>query len=487
MMNDFSLKKSLLAAFAFCLLAASAWGASGINKQIAEDSASKNPHASSPAQQYGRSNSDISQVPADRNSHLQQPDTFKYNYVRDYTFKTLPFETGNIDELTIAQSKILISELKKRLSCYKRLITDIENKLVELGEPVNRYEDSTSKPEISKQIPAKPVIKGEDTSDEMPVARPDGSPADASEGVLIAEHKMGMGTAFIAIMRGKYFIVTNLHVIAENEGLTFKTKSNSNVAYSDTVFIANGLDAVLIPIEGVPAGTVALDVMEDISSQVKIGDAVVACGNSEGGEVLRRSKGKVLAIGPSVIETSCAIFHGNSGSPIYHKKSGKIIGVISHALKAQEGLDSLTREQENSPIRDKVRYFGQRIDNVKNWEKMSLSELNSQSKDLTNYARKFKIIQTFEESGTFTIYKELNYASYHKITRLLEGTASSTGAVRAARREYYEKTANLIKHEIALIKARKFSSVFSAQVAALIDAFELQRSLSLEKAKAQDL
>ena len=415
---------------------------------------------------------------------------YRYDHVTDYAFISLPYEDIDESSLTRAQRKVIASELKRRIMNYERAISLMKDRLAELGYPVEetpKQATPSEKPAAKQQAQESPKEEVSKSNVDMMFKSEDGREVDASNSVLITQHKSGSGTAFIAEVKGRCFIVTNLHVVAQNEGLTFTTKAGANVSFPNVIFIAKDQDAVLIPISEIPEGVTPLKIMDDVAKGVKVGDSVVACGNSEGGEVLRRSPGEVLAIGPSVLETSCSIFKGNSGSPVFHQKSGQVIGVISHATVAKEGLDTDTRKRLNSPIKNKIRYFGQRIDNTKNWERMTLTELNQQSNDLSVFARKLEIIQEFEKTGKISLYDDLNYSDYHKITRILSGTVSSKGAVNTARRQYYEKTANLLRQEIAQIRARKFSPVFSKAVAQLIKSFELQRELCVEREKAQDL
>lgn len=424
---------------------------------------------------------------------LVQSEKYDYGYVAKYAFFSMPYANVSESELTKAQRRAIASELRRRIWDYQDAITEMKEKLEALGYSSDGISEDAKKDAPSDNKPASAASKKaaaskpEKSDTDMSFKLADGSEADASNSVLIVTHKSGSGTAFVAEMKGRNFIVTNLHVVAQNDGLTFTTKNGASVSFPDMVFIARDQDAVLIPISEVPEGIVPLKIMDDVAKGVKVGDRVVACGNSEGGEVLRRSPGEVLAIGPNVLETSCSIFKGNSGSPVFHQNSGQVIGVISHATVAQEGLDTDTRRRSNSPIKDKIRYFGQRIDNTKDWERMSLSELNQQSKDLAIFALKLEVIQNFEKTGRLSMYDDLNYTDYHKITRILSGTASSKGAVNTARRQYYEKTANLLRQEVAQIRARKFSPVFSKLVAQLIKSFDLQRELCLEREKAQDL
>lgn len=438
-------------------------------------------------------------TPQNESSETKPEDfeSYKSAYIARYAFFSLPYADENQSKLTDLQKKDIADELARRLEDYKLAVSMIEARMKNLGYPVDEEVSQDEEGKKTGKTSSSEKVASDDSkasssksekkkTDDMSFTLADGTTADASDGVLIVDHENGTGTAFLARMKDRYFIVTNLHMILNSDGLTFKTKNGSSVDFPDIVFVAKGLDAVLIPINKIPDGCVALDIMEDVANVVKRGDAVVACGNSQGGEVLRRSPGEILAIGPSVVETNCAIFKGNSGSPIFHQKTGKVVGVISHATTSEGKLSDTVRRDPNSPIKSKIRYFGQRVDNVKRWERMKLSDLNQQSKDLEIFHKKLAIIKHFEDRGKLLIFDDLNYADFNKISRILSGTASSIGAVKAARRQYYEKTAGLLRQEVALIKARKFSSVFESEVDALIKEIELHRDLCIERERSQN-
>lgn len=441
--------------------------------------------------------SDEQEAPKTSRSSTIYSGGYTPGYVVRYAVMWLPYADKSDDELTDEQKDEIAAELAIRLEEYNMAVSIIKKRLEKLGHPVaddsnddakkvsksDSKESPSSEKEVAKSSSDGVVVK---KNDDMSFTLADGTIADASNGVLIVEHNNGSGTAFIAKLRNRYFIATNLHMILNSDGLTFKTKGGESLNFPDIVFIAKGQDAVLIPISKVPEGCVALEIMEDVSSTVKRGDSVVACGNSQGGEVLRRSPGEILAVGPSVLETSCAIFKGNSGSPIFHQKSGKVVGIISHAMTNDDKISNTVRSAANSPIKSNIRYFGQRIDSTKNWERMKISELNQQCKDLAIFHKKLAVIKRFEESGKILIFDDLNYADFNRISRILSGTASSMGAVKTARRQYYGQTADLLRQEVALIKARRFSSVFASEVDELIKAFDLHRDLCIEKERSQN-
>jgi len=73
-------------------------------------------------------------------------------------------------------------------------------------------------------------------------------------------------------------------------------------------------------------------------------------------------KGAVVGIGPDRVEVSAPFVPGNSGSPIIHVKTGKVIGIATY----------LTMRNED-PTKSRavaVRHFGYRIDTAATWERV---------------------------------------------------------------------------------------------------------------------
>ena len=78
----------------------------------------------------------------------------------------------------------------------------------------------------------------------------------------------------------------------------------------------------------------------------------------------------MLGLGPERIEISNPIFHGNSGGPIFHTKSGKVLAVVTmgQKVKPTDDLDKASLANANSAIAGGMRYFGLRLDTVPKWE-----------------------------------------------------------------------------------------------------------------------
>ena len=71
----------------------------------------------------------------------------------------------------------------------------------------------------------------------------------------------------------------------------------------------------------------------DIKDTVLPDDEVITPGNSEGGEVMLKHQGKGARHRPGKSSSTIPIYHGNSGDPVFHTKSGKVLAVVTQGMK----------------------------------------------------------------------------------------------------------------------------------------------------------
>ena len=155
---------------------------------------------------------------------------------------------------------------------------------------------------------------------------------DQASAVVLIKGDTAEGTGFLVKMPGGPVVVTNIHVISNNPNLKITTNTGaliSIISYKG----ATDRDLAMIAIKD--GGFKYLDLATDVSGTVQPGDEVITPGNSEGGEVMLNTDGKVLGIGPDRVEFDNPIYHGNSGGPVFHVKTGKVIGIVTEALKAE--------------------------------------------------------------------------------------------------------------------------------------------------------
>ena len=175
--------------------------------------------------------------------------------------------------------------------------------------------------------------------------------------LVLATGDEGAGSGFICRNGTGTLLYTNVHVIADLERPTF-TRNDGVIVSPGRGEVAAGRDVARF--EVTPAPPKPFETITNFDANVRIGDAVAVLGNSGGGGVVTSILGAIDGIGPDRIEVSAKFIPGNSGSPIIHLKSGKVIGIATYAMlrsaDTRLGTDAT------------VRRFGYRIDNAATWE-----------------------------------------------------------------------------------------------------------------------
>ncbi|MDD5348772.1 MAG: serine protease [Chthoniobacteraceae bacterium] len=182
-----------------------------------------------------------------------------------------------------------------------------------------------------------------------------------SKALLIVEGKQGGGSAFLCRLDGRPVVISNAHVIGGIPG--FKLTSIAGTAFTvQSGAVAVGHDLVKLEVGANPGPDEIFEVMENLDANVKIGDAVSVLGNAEGAKVVRPVEGKVVGIGPNLVEVDAPFVPGNSGSPIIHQATGKVLGVATYLIKRNVSKDA------SECVTVEPRRFGYRLDHVKTWE-----------------------------------------------------------------------------------------------------------------------
>jgi len=220
--------------------------------------------------------------------------------------------------------------------------------------------------------------------------------------IVVVKGDTGEGTGFLVRTADGPAVVTNQHVIF----------ANPNVK----IFTTTGGQIKMLALKGASARDLAmftiqddhytyLDLATDIQNTVQTGDEVMTPGNSEGGEVVLTTKGTVLGIGGDRIEFSNPIYHGNSGGPVFHPKSGKVLAVVTMAMKVNTSneLDKASFASKNSAIAGPMRYFGFRLDTVPKWESL----------DWNRYLNETTFLKKFREQSRY-LDSYINGAAYEK-------------------------------------------------------------------------
>jgi len=181
--------------------------------------------------------------------------------------------------------------------------------------------------------------------------------------IVIVEGDRSVGTGFLAQYEGRTYLFTNLHVLDGNKTIKCKTMDGKELQLGK-LLASTEYDLAAIEL---PQEKEGLDLQQHVDTSVTLGEEVVVFGNSFGGGVATDLTGKVLAVGPHILETDVKFVSGNSGSAIISKQSHKVLGIASYCSirKANDfGKDSKFNNVE--------RRFAYRLDNNPGWQTMSL-------------------------------------------------------------------------------------------------------------------
>jgi len=194
--------------------------------------------------------------------------------------------------------------------------------------------------------------------------------------IVLIESGDGQASGFLTTLRDVNFVVTNLHVLGNDPRLTVRNL-NGEILPVQGVFGAVGRDIAIMRV-----GTISgnLSPVEDVLGQIKIGDEVVVVGNRQGGRVATQLEGKVLGIGPGRIEVDAPFEPGNSGSPVVHLKSGKVIGVATYSENREAEEDSSGRRGKTEQ-----RWFAYRLDGITKWEAIDLQKWRQQYRQIQDF------------------------------------------------------------------------------------------------------
>lgn len=180
----------------------------------------------------------------------------------------------------------------------------------------------------------------------------------------------GAGSGFIAAIGKANYLITNVHVVAGIRDAAFKTLDGT-VVQGDPASLAVGEDICCMAL---PPGGTPFEIMQGVDANAAIGDGVVVLGNAEGAGVVNTIIGKIVGVGPNLVEVDAPFVPGNSGSPIVHLKTGKVIGVATYLVTNQ--YDLTTKQKLTQPV---IRRFGYRLDSVKGWQPVNWRTFNAQA------------------------------------------------------------------------------------------------------------
>lgn len=222
---------------------------------------------------------------------------------------------------------------------------------------------------------AGPVL-GDEKNSRPKSSQPDGNqvaeaggfpiPKQAVNSILVFKRDDGgQGTGFIVKRKvadkDRFFVYTNQHVIAGCKTIPRALRADGTVVRLGKLVTAVNYDLAIFMLEGEEPNF--LEIQDAVDQEVPVGELIGTPGNSGGGAAITFKFGKVVAIGPEVVEIDAMIKGGNSGGPIL-LRNGRVIGIVAYFTEESVDDPRVTGADKKRV----VRRFGYRVDNVKSWE-----------------------------------------------------------------------------------------------------------------------
>ncbi len=217
------------------------------------------------------------------------------------------------------------------------------------------------------------------------------------------------GSGFVCSIGGKKSVITNQHIVAGNPGAKFTLPDGSPIGTGQAA-AAVGHDIMSFALL---SDTKAMEMMTDVEKDAAIGDDISVLGNQDGDRIIAPIAGKLLGIGSDRVEVSAEFAQGNSGRPIVHIRSGKVIAIATYTTMPR--IDPNTGRPKDPP---EVKRFGFRLDSVKKWEPVAWPA----------YTAEFQALEKIE-ARTNDLLKFLR-------SRRLEPAAYTDPAIRSAMERY---------------------------------------------------
>jgi hypothetical protein len=281
---------------------------------------------------------------------------------------------------------------------------------------------------------------------------PSAAPTDASgkltdsqtNAIVLVKGDNSEGTGFLVQMPDGPAVITNVHVVSDNPNVKVTTNDGRQIpilAYKG----ASDRDLMMMTIKDDHYSY--LDVAVNVDSLAQVGDSVITPGNSEGGEVMLNTSGQVRGVGPQKVEFSNPVFHGNSGGPVLHVSSNKVIAVVegAYAVNPSDQLDRASLANSNSAITGSMRYFGLRIDTVPKWETYDWNRFLTETLFLRNFHEMSRSLDSvlngsrYERANVPVSNTDADFPSSHYFLR--------NDRIKALMEDYHQRTANADKSQ----------------------------------------
>jgi len=198
--------------------------------------------------------------------------------------------------------------------------------------------------------------------------------AEQVKALVIVKGDYSAGTGFVAKMHGQFFIITNQHVLSGNKKFSMTSMDGTPYPTTGAMYGAKDYDVAMVQIPE-SAAKYYLEIEDDDQNHTKADEFVTVPGNADGTGVPVQIHGRLVGIGPDKVEVTAMFIHGNSGSPIIYRPTGKVIGI------ATEVRITSMDELKTAAHADSHHWLGYRLDNIPaatGWVKMDWAQFSDQ-------------------------------------------------------------------------------------------------------------
>jgi S1-C subfamily serine protease len=197
-------------------------------------------------------------------------------------------------------------------------------------------------------------------------------------GVVFIQGDKNPASGFFARVHDTDCVVTNLHVLAENQKFTIKNQQGEVVGVQGIIG-AVGADIALLRLVKPPDDAPHLDLATDVLRLAHLGDNVVVVGNGLAGSSATQTTGRIKGIGPDRVEVDAAFQPGHSGSPIFDMNLHQVVGVATFAESVKlDATGQPVADASSSALFVETRWLGYRLDSVAKWESIDWTKWREQ-------------------------------------------------------------------------------------------------------------
>lgn len=200
------------------------------------------------------------------------------------------------------------------------------------------------------------------------------------DSIYVVKGLNGTGNGFACRVGDQTWLFSNTHLLATLQQPIFSELSGMPMI-PGAGELAPGPNIVRFAMAKAPEHV--FEMMTNLEQNVQIGDGVAVLGNAKAGGVVAVWNGVVQGIGPDRIEVSAWFAPANSGSPIVHLKTGKVIAIAAQFRRPYDEFGDDIRVTGSVA----GRHFGLRIDQPQVWEPMNWSEFSAEADSIDKVSR----------------------------------------------------------------------------------------------------